>query len=100
MPRIPINIAEHRRQHADGPAHTAGARGLDVELYGKLEAFNPGGSVKDRIGVAMLDAAERAGRSSPAARRSWRRPRGNTGIALAFCCAAKGYDLSIFLPRA
>ncbi len=39
--------------------------GVDVELYGKLEAFNPGGSVKDRIGVAMLDAAERDGLIEP-----------------------------------
>jgi cysteine synthase A len=72
---------------------------VDVELYGKLEAFNPGGSVKDRIGVAMLDAAERDGLIEPGRTTIVEATSGNTGIALAFCCAAKGYDLSIFLPQ-
>ncbi len=72
---------------------------LDVELYGKLEAFNPGGSVKDRIGVAMIEAAEREGRIEPGRTTIVEATSGNTGIALAFCCAAKGYDLSIFLPQ-
>jgi cysteine synthase A len=70
-----------------------------VELYGKLEAFNPGGSVKDRIGVAMLDAAEREGQIEPGRTTIVEATSGNTGIALAFCCAAKGYDLAIFLPQ-
>ena len=65
--------------------------GVDVELYGKLEAFNPGGSVKDRIGVAMLDAAERDGLIEPGRTTIVEATSGNTGIALAFCCAAKGY---------
>jgi cysteine synthase A len=73
--------------------------GVDVELYGKLEAFNPGGSVKDRIGVAMLDAAEAAGLIEPGRTTIVEATSGNTGIALAFCCAAKGYDLTIFLPQ-
>ncbi|MEA2275079.1 MAG: cysteine synthase [Solirubrobacteraceae bacterium] len=73
--------------------------GLDVELYGKLESFNPGGSVKDRIGVAMLEAAEREGRIEPGRTTIVEATSGNTGIALAFCCAAKGYDLTIFLPQ-
>jgi cysteine synthase A len=73
--------------------------GVDVELYGKLEAFNPGGSVKDRIGVAMLDAAERDGLIEPGRTTIVEATSGNTGIALAFCCAAKGYHLSIFLPQ-
>ena len=72
---------------------------LDVELYGKLEAFNPGGSVKDRIGVAMLEAAERDGLIEPGRTTIVEATSGNTGIALAFCCAAKGYDLTIFLPQ-
>ncbi len=72
---------------------------LDVELFAKLEAFNPGGSVKDRIGVAMLDAAEREGRIEPGRTTIVEATSGNTGIALAFCCAAKGYDLAIFLPQ-
>jgi cysteine synthase len=72
---------------------------LDVELYAKLEAFNPGGSVKDRIGVAMLEAAEREGRIEPGRTTIVEATSGNTGIALAFCCAAKGYELAIFLPQ-
>ena len=74
-----------------------GAEG--VELYGKLEALNPGGSVKDRIGVAMIDAAERDGLIEPGRTTIVEATSGNTGIALAFVCAAKGYDLRIFLPQ-
>jgi cysteine synthase A len=70
-----------------------------VELYGKLEAFNPGGSVKDRIGVAMIEAAEAEGRIEPGRTTIVEATSGNTGIALAFVCAAKGYDLRIFLPQ-
>jgi len=99
MPRIPINIA-------DTVGNTPMVRltrllpdDVDVELYGKLEAFNPGGSVKDRIGVAMLDAAERDGLIEPGRTTIVEATSGNTGIALAFCCAAKRYDLSIFLPQ-
>ena len=74
-----------------------GAEG--VELYGKLEALNPGGSVKDRIGVAMIDTAEREGLIEPGRTTIVEATSGNTGIALAFVCAAKGYDLRIFLPQ-
>ena len=70
-----------------------------VELYGKLEAFNPGGSVKDRIGVAMIEAAEREGRIEPGRSTIVEATSGNTGIALAFVCAAKGYDLVLTLPQ-
>ena len=70
-----------------------------MELFGKLEAFNPGGSVKDRIGVAMIEAAEREGLIEPGRTHDRRGDVGNTGIALAFVCAAKGYDLRIFLPQ-
>jgi cysteine synthase A len=73
--------------------------GADAELYGKLESFNPGGSVKDRIGVAMLEAAEREGRIEPGRSTIVEATSGNTGIALAFVCAAKGYDLVLTLPQ-
>ena len=71
----------------------------DVELFGKLEALNPGGSVKDRIGVAMIEAAEAEGRIEPARTTIVEATSGNTGIALAFVCAAKGYDLILTLPH-
>jgi cysteine synthase A len=70
-----------------------------VELFGKLEALNPGGSVKDRIGVAMIEAAEREGRIEPGRTTIVEATSGNTGIALAFVCAAKGYELVLTLPQ-
>jgi cysteine synthase A len=70
-----------------------------VDLFAKLEAFNPGGSVKDRIGVAMIDAAEREGRIEPGRTTIVEATSGNTGIALAFVCAARGYDLVLTLPE-
>src|SRR5436305_1720418 len=70
-----------------------------AELIGKLEAYNPAGSVKDRIGVAMIDAAENEGRIEPGKTTIVEATSGNTGIALAFVCAAKGYRLELFMPQ-
>jgi cysteine synthase A len=72
---------------------------LGAELVGKLEAYNPAGSVKDRIGVAMIEAAEAEGRISPGRTTIVEPTSGNTGIALAFVCAAKGYDLVLTMPQ-
>ena len=88
-----------RRPHADGAAHADRRRTVEIELFAKLEAFNPGGSVKDRIGVAMIEAAEREGRIEPGRTTIVEATSGNTGIALAFVCAAKGYDLVLTLPQ-
>jgi cysteine synthase A len=72
--------------------------GAGADVVAKLEFFNPGGSVKDRIGVAMIDAAEKAGLIGedtiilePTS--------GNTGIALAMVCAARGYRCTIVMPE-
>ncbi|MEE8223329.1 MAG: cysteine synthase A [Alphaproteobacteria bacterium] len=69
-----------------------------AELYGKLEFFNPLGSVKDRIGLAMIEAAERDRKIGPATV-VIEPTSGNTGIALAFVCAAKGYRLILCMPE-
>ncbi|MGA9080706.1 MAG: pyridoxal-phosphate dependent enzyme, partial [Halobacteriota archaeon] len=73
-------------------------KGLDATVVAKVEYFNPLGSLKDRIGVAMIGAAEKAGRIKddtiilePTS--------GNTGIALAFVCAAKCYKLVLVMPE-
>ncbi len=74
---------------------TAGAR---ATVAAKLEFYNPANSVKDRIGVAMIDAAERDGRLKPGME-IVEPTSGNTGIALAFVSAARGYKLTLFMPE-
>ena len=73
---------------------TDGAAG---QVVAKLEFFNPASSVKDRIGVSMIEAAERDGRLGPDTI-ILEPTSGNTGIALAFVCAAKGYPLTLIMP--
>ena len=74
------------------------AKGLDVRLLAKIEGRNPAYSVKCRIGAAMIDDAERTGELRPG-QRVLEPTSGNTGIALAFVCAAKGYPLTLLMPE-
>jgi cysteine synthase len=97
MTRIPINIADHVGRTPMVQLARIAPEG--VQLFAKLEMFNPGGSVKDRIGVAMIEAAEAAGRIEPGRTTIVEATSGNTGIALAFVCAARGYDLVLTLPQ-
>src|SRR3954453_16705366 len=95
---IPSNLAELVGRTTMVSFGRLGA-GLDGEVIGKLEAYNPAGSVKDRIGVAMIEAAEAEGRIEPGRTTVIESTSGNTGIALAFVCAAKGYRLVVTMPQ-
>jgi cysteine synthase len=97
MGSIPINIADHVGRTPMVQLTRVAPDG--VELFAKLEMLNPGGSVKDRIGVAMIDAAEAEGIIEPGRTTIVEATSGNTGIALAFVCAARGYDLVLTLPQ-
>ena len=74
-------------------------RGIQAQVVAKLESHNPLASVKDRIGLAMIDAAERDGRIAPGKTVIVEPTSGNTGIALAFVAAVRGYQCVIVMPE-
>jgi cysteine synthase A len=73
-------------------------KGLHADILAKVESFNPMGSVKDRIGLAMIEEAERQGKIKEGTT-ILEPTSGNTGIALAFVCAARGYKLKLVMPE-
>jgi cysteine synthase len=99
MGSIPSNIAAYVGKTPIVQLTRLSESPTGAQLFAKVESFNPGGSVKDRIGLAMIEAAEREGRIEPGRTTIVEATSGNTGIALAFICAAKGYDLVLTLPQ-
>ena len=73
--------------------------GQEVEIYGKLESLNPGGSIKDRICLKMIEDAEEKGVIKPGKTTIIEPTSGNTGIGLALTCATKGYKLILTMPE-
>jgi cysteine synthase A len=108
-PVIPVT-GEFRGRIYDSVTETIGAtplvrlsrlakkHGVKADIVGKCEFFNPLASVKDRIGLAMIEAAEAAGRIRPGKTVLVEPTSGNTGIALAFVAAAKGYRIILTMP--
>lgn len=74
------------------------SQGLDTPLIAKVEAFNPGGSSKDRIALAMIEDAEQKGRLQPGAT-IIEPTSGNTGVGLALVSAVRGYHLILTMPE-
>jgi cysteine synthase A len=106
----PVVPGEFRGRIYDSITETIGAtplvrlsrlakkHGIKADIVGKCEFFNPLASVKDRIGLAMIEAAEAAGRIRPGKTVLVEPTSGNTGIALAFVAAAKGYRIILTMP--
>src|SRR5438445_467605 len=104
--RVRIQVAQHTKPY-DNVLETIGwtplirlhkvTRGIRTPVYAKAEFFNPGGSVKDRIGLAMIEAAEREGRLKPGGL-IVEATSGNTGVGLAIAAAVKGYRCIFTMP--
>src|ERR1700728_267244 len=99
MGSIPTNIAAYVGKTPVVQLTRLPPDDTDAQIFAKVESFNPGGSIKDRIGLAMIEAAEREGLIEPGRTTIVEATSGNTGIALAFVCAARGYELVLTLPQ-